>query len=414
MPELTVKQVKDWIKQTQSDTNKRVAELEREAAELKVQNAKFQTDWTSHIRGGGGGGSDLEKPKHLFGQVVRSIAAGGHDFDKAIAYAKKTYGEDAPVVKTLTTNVPTAGGFIVPEDLSTDLIELLRARSVVRAAGAISYPMPFGTLTLPKLTGGATASYVGEATAQNASQPVLGQLQLTWKKLRTFVPISRELLEYSRPSADGVVEADAVASMATREDQAFLRGDGLSDTPIGMRNLALAANITASVAANDGSIPTLGEIEEDLRFLVNQLEQANVRMLRPALFMAPRSKNGLMVTRDTNGNLGFPELRAASPSIWQMPAFVTTNVPINLGLGGGSNERSELMIADMADMAIGEATDLIIEVSNEASYQDANGNTVSAFARDEVIVKVLARHDFGTRHDESIAVKTAVVYGTGS
>lgn len=413
MAELTVKQVKEWILDQRKQTDAAVAELKRERDDLLAQMGKFQTDWGAAIRGEKPPGQ-TERPKHAFGQLVRCIANGNNDHSKAIDFASKAYGKDSDVYKTLTTNVPESGGFIVPENYSADLIELLRARSVVRRANAQSVPMANGSLTLPKLTGGATAAYAGEAQSQNASQQTLGQLHLVWKKLRTFVPLSRELIKNSSPSADAMAEQDAVAAMGTREDVAFLRGDGLDDTPKGMRNWVLAANATASSAANDGSIATLAEIEDDLRFLVNQLEQADVRMIFPALFMAPRTKNGLMVTRDTNGNLGFPELRTGSPSIWNIPAFVTTNVPINLGLGGGSNQRSELMIADMADAIIGEDTDLTVEVSNEASYQDANGNTVSAFARDEVILKVVSRHDFGMRHDESVAVKTAITYGTGS
>lgn len=411
MPELTKKQIQEWLLEQKQSGDAALAEIKKERDELLAQMGKFQTDWAAAIRGDKTPGS-TERPKRLMGQIVRSIAAGGQDFDKAIAFAKKEYGDDSVALKTLQTNIPTAGGFTVPEDLSSDLIELLRARSVVRAAGAVSFPMPNGSLTLPKLTGGATASYVGEAQSQNASQQTFGQLQLTWKKLRAFVPVSRELIRYSSVSADGVVEDDMVASLATREDQAFLRDTGVADTPKGMRNWVVAANETASAGANDGSTPTLAEIEEDLRFLLNQLEQANVRMLRPALFMAPRSKNGLLITRDTNGNLGFPELRQGQPTIWQIPAFVSTNIPINLGLGGGTEQRSEIMLADMADAVIGEATDLEIEVSNEATYVDSNGAQRSAFANDEVIVKVVARHDFGMRHDESIAVKTAVVYGT--
>jgi HK97 family phage major capsid protein len=52
-----------------------------------------------------------------------------------------------------------AGGFIVPPDYMNEIIELLRPRAVVRAAGPRVIPMPRGTMTLPGQSSAASAGY---------------------------------------------------------------------------------------------------------------------------------------------------------------------------------------------------------------------------------------------------------------
>ncbi len=62
---------------------------------------------------------------------------------------------------------------------------------------------------------------------------------------------------------------------------------------------------------------------------------------------------------------------------------------------------------------IGEDMSLVINFSAEASYKDAQGNVVSAFQRDQTLVRVIAKHDFGPRHVELVVVATAVKWGAG-
>lgn len=346
-----------------------------------------------------------------FARLIRALAAGKGDCDRALSYAKRQKADNAwdddlgeLVIRALGTGVGTAGGFFVPDDLSMEIIELLRARAIVRSMNPVMLPMPSGVLTLPKLTGGATAGYIGESTPQNATQQTTGQLRLTWKKLRAHVPVSNEFLKFSIPAADDTIRDDSIAALATREDQAFLRDDGTADTPKGLRYWAPAANVTATAGK------TLANVETDLKGLLQTLEGADVRMLRPGWMMSPRSKNHLLTLRETGGALAFPELREGNGDrLWTLPLGVTNNIPSNLGSG---SDESEVYLVDFADAVIGEATELEIAVSSEASYTDSGGTVVSAFDRDETVMKLIARHDFGMRHDASIAITTGVQWGT--
>lgn len=408
------KKTVELVAEIKKGSEEREAALRKEIEELKADQESRQTSFMAELaRVRQSSDAKPTKPEDKgikAAQFVRALAAGKGDPGRAERVAKQWWGDDYEVTKALGTGTLGDGGAIVPESYRAELIELLRARSIVRSLGPVVLPMPNGTLTIPKLTAGATAGYIGESESQNATQQTLGQLKLVWKKLRSMVPASNELLRFSSPQADQVVRDDMVQAMATAADQAFIRGTGLSDAPKGLRYWAPAANVAASAGLDDGTAPVLAEVETDLRNLVQALEGADVRMIRPAFLMAPRSKNFLLTLRDANGNLAFPEIRGSNPMLWSFPIGVSNNIPTNLA-GAGAQTVSELYFVDMADAVIGEATMLEVDISNEASYTDSGGTVRSSFDRDETVIRTIERHDFGMRHDASVAVRTSVVYG---
>ena len=143
--------------------------------------------------------------------------------------------------------------------------------------------------------------------------------------------------------ADEFVRDDIIMEISVREDRAFIRDDGTQHQPKGMRHWA--ANVTATAGE------TSDNIETDFKVLLNNLEDADVRLLRPAWFMHPSRRNHLRNLRDSNGNLIFPEIRSTSPTLYGYPVWVTTSIPKNLGSG---SDESEVYFADMMDMIIGE------------------------------------------------------------
>lgn len=337
-------------------------------------------------------------------RMVRALAASRGDPERAVRFMKRVY-DDAlgdEIQKALVSSDLEAGGALIIPEYASEIIELLRSRTVVRAAGARTLPMNNGTLTIRKHTAGSSASYVGESRNISVTQPETGQIELTSKKLAAIVPISNDLLTFtSGPSADEFVRDDLVMEMSIREDRAFLRDDGTQHTPRGMRYWVASANVSGS----NGNNPD--DIEQDFKDMLNALETADVRLIRPAWFMHPTRKNHLAVLRHAGGGqLIFPGLTGASPNIWGYPVFVTTSLPNNL-----NGDETEIMFADMADAVIGEVTGLSIVVDPSAAYVDG-GEMQSAFSRDETLIRAITRHDFAFRHRESIAIKTGVTWGS--
>jgi HK97 family phage major capsid protein len=343
-----------------------------------------------------------EVPGAGLSRMVRALVAAQGNQQAAAKFAMDNqFGED--VAMALSTLTPGAGGVLVPTNMAREVIELWRPKSVVRKLGARSLPLNNGNVTLPRLKGGAVVGYIGTEN----DIPVTGQqfddLKLSSKKLAALVPISNDLLAYSgaNPNVDRIVVDDVSSAMGAREDKGFIRDDGTSNTPKGLLAWALAG---FKIAASAGD--TLQKIETDLNKLILCLEGVDANMGAPGWIMSPRTFRFLEGLRDGNGNKVYPEMKDGN--LKGYPIGKTTQVPNNLGAGSNA---SEIYFVDFNDCFIGEDENLMIDYSKEASYKDTDGNMVSAFQRDQTLVRVIAKHDFGPRHVESVAILTGVTWG---
>lgn len=299
----------------------------------------------------------------------------------------------------------SAGGFLVPEDVSSEMIELLRPVSIIMASQPVIVPMPNANMTMGRQATGSSASYIGEQQDAPATGLTFGQVKLSAKKLAALVPISNDLMRAASIAADRVVRDDLVISLAIRTDLAFLRGAGTEFSPRGLRfqHLGLPTEATHVLAAN-GTV-NLVNVTADLGRLELAIENADVPMIRPVWLMAPRTRKYLENVRDGNGNKAFPEIERGE--LRGKPIRVTTQIPTNLGAGG--NE-SELYLVDFAQVVVGEHMGIEIAMTTEGSYIDAGGTMRSAFSRDETVMRAIQQHDIGARHLQAIAIMTGVTW----
>lgn len=129
-------------------------------------------------------------------QMVRVLAASRGDQQAAAKLAADS-GYNPEIAMALSTVTPGAGGVLVPQSFSSEVIELLRPKSVVRKLGAVSLPLENGNLTVPRIKGGAVVGYIGTEEDMPATDMQFDDLKLSSKKLAALVPISNDLLGYS-------------------------------------------------------------------------------------------------------------------------------------------------------------------------------------------------------------------------
>lgn len=355
------------------------------------------------MRGGGNVPANPVNANGVAGQYLRAMGVAQLALRSGmpvnvVDYARKTWGAEANVTRVLAATDFTAGGAVVPAPVSSEIIELLRPASAVRRMNPTFLGMDNGTLTIPKITGGATASYVAENANLPATGQTWGNIQLVARKLGCIVPMSNDWLRRAVPGADTLVRDDTVAAVAQRSDLAFIRGDGTQDTPRGLKYLMASANV---IPAN--ATVNLDNVTVDLGKLWLALAGNNSRMLRPGWIFSPRTLNYLMNVRDGNGNYAF-QAELATGKLKGYPFSMTTQIPVNLG--GGTDE-SEVYFVDFADFAIGETTGMLIDMSGEAAYWDGSA-VQAAFSRDQTVLRVITEHDTALRHDFSAAMLTGV------
>jgi HK97 family phage major capsid protein len=321
-----------------------------------------------------------------------------------MAVARGDLGEAYRNDRLYSAVTTTGSPHIIPENYVPRLIELLRGRSVIRSLSGIrEVPLLNGNMVIPRQSGASSANYVGEQVNIPLSTPTTNEITLAAKKLTVMVVASGEMVRRSNPATDRMILDDVVQSLATREDQTFIRNAGSATVPKGLKAFADLVSATNAIAAN--ATVNLANVTADLGKLLLALANANCPMLSPHFIMAPRTERYLMDLRDGNGNLAFREMETGR--LRGVPYHTTTHVPVNLG--GGTNQ-SEIYLVDASELIIGDAPTFQLSSSTEAAYDDA-GTIRAAFSNDSVVFRLIAEHDTAMRHNESVAYLSAVTWG---
>lgn len=299
--------------------------------------------------------------------------------------------------KALSIGDFTSGGAFGMTEMAAEVIEFLRPQAAVRGTGVTVMQMRTGAIRISKVTRGSAATYVGENQLGGITQPSTGDVELTRKKLKAEIPSSNDLFRFAVVNADAVIRDDLVRALAQREDAAFIRDDGSQFTPRGLRFIVPPQNVIVA-GAN-----TLTGIQATLSNLKLAIRNNDVPAGGWWWLMAPRTEERLMSIRTgVNENFAFRDEMMAG-NLQGVPFKSTTQIPTNLG--GGSD--SELYIFASQMFIIGEAMDLEITTSLEAAYFDGTALR-SAFSRDQMVIRAIMQHDFGSRHDFAVAVSADI------
>ncbi|MCV6612438.1 MAG: phage major capsid protein [Amphritea sp.] len=347
-------------------------------------------------------GRDESEPGIGLAQAVVCLSAAQGNHMYAAQIAETQFGR-TDLFAAMDVATPNSAGVLVREQTSNEMIELLKPLTVVRRMGARTIPMPNGNLTVPRKTGRGQAGYGPEGADIGKTQSTYGQTKFSAKKLTALTPISNDLIRQASHSALELVRDDLTEAVSLEEDLNFLRSDGSSDAPTGLRHQAHADNIVPDTSGT--AAPNLAQVDAYLNSLILKHRLADIPMRDCGWILSPSVYTYLEGLRDGNGNKVYPEL--ANMRLKTFKVEFTNQLPEDLGVGG--NE-SEIYFVDFSQVLIPDTMSISLAISTEASYKDG-ADMVSAFSRDQTVVRVIAEHDLGLRHDKAVAVGTGVRWG---
>lgn len=348
-------------------------------------------------------GRNSGEPGAVFTRVVMALTGAKGDMRAALERAGVS--RDHEVTRALSASISSQGGYAVPMGYSADIIQALRPLVAVRKLNPTIVPMTKGNLTWPRLSTGATASYLGEnAVVQQSQTEAFAALNLVARKLAAFIPVSNDFMRYANPAGDVIVKADMLAGLASVQDAAFINGIGTAYSPKGLLSWVLPQNqiVASALTGTDNDLV----IANDLGALELALVNANVLMERPGFILHPQTVVYLKNLRNTvSGIRAFPEVDRGY--LRGFPFAASTNVPIYTGTGNqtGAGLQTSIILADFVDVVIGEA-EFVIDAATQSSYKDGSGATVSAFSTDQTVIRIISQQDIGMKHRESLAVLT--------
>jgi HK97 family phage major capsid protein len=154
-----------------------------------------------------------------------------------------------------SSTVPSEGGFLIPEQLRSELLRVALETAIVRPRARV---IPMETLRVPfpaidatsnvsSVFGGIVGYWTEEGAALTASQASFGRVVLDAKKLTAYTEVPNELISDSLISFQAFIDEIFPEALGFYEDYAFLRGSGVGE-PLGVLNGAARITVTETTA----------------------------------------------------------------------------------------------------------------------------------------------------------------------
>ncbi len=291
------------------------------------------------------------------------------------------------IQNALATNDNAAGGFLVPEEFSTAIIDLREMYGVFRANARVR-PMASDTMLIPRRASGVTVYFVGEGVAITPSDPAWNQVRLVAKKLAGMTLMSSEIDEDAVVDLGDYLAAEFAYALALKEDQCGFNGDGTSTYGgiTGLTQLLKASGGLAGAVDAASGHDTFAEIDAaDLSSVMGKL---------PA-YARPRAK---WYVSSTGFDVMFGRLMiGAGGNTMQniqggyQPMYLGHPVVITQVLPTATTDLSDLVMILFGDLALssslGSRRGIRVQVSDERYFDT-----------DQIAVKVTERIDI-VNHD---------------
>ena len=287
--------------------------------------------------------------------------------------------------RNLIVGADADGGFLKPTDhYGNEFIAALRGRLVTAGLGARILSGLRGDISIPKLSAGVAAAFVGEGSAVAEVNQTFAAVTLAPKTLGAFTDISRKLMAQSDPSAEAIVRDDLLNAVAAKLEDVTIEGGG-SNEPTGITQ---TSGIGSVAIGTNGGAPTWASAIN----LVKEVEADNAALTDNLAYLTnPKVKAKLASTAKGSGD-SVMIMEAPWDRLYGYPMGITTHVPSDLTKGSTSGTCSAMIFGDFSQLMMGfwSSPDVLVDPYTGGSA----GNTR---------VIVLQDVDVAVRHAQSFA-----------
>jgi HK97 family phage major capsid protein len=367
----------EWLKEHGGKVSRPGVATEQKPRENRMQIAQGKGAMYNHRAPGALIDNDDSRPEDFteFLQAIwhhRNTLANSDELDAKRDKWKKIQNSFGSVV-------PADGGFLIPEELRSDLLQiavedsLVRSRAQVIPMSSLAVPIPSvdETSRVSSLFGGVIAYWTEEGAAITESQARFGNVRLEAKKLVIYCEAPNELIA-DAPAFSSFISNNIPRALAFEEDYAFLQGSGVGQ-PLGVLKGSGLINTTRSATTG---INFTDVIRVFTRLLPGSYSNA-------VWLVAPDSVGDLLALVNAGGTtpiwLGGPygQGAAGAPPMTLLgrPVYVTEKVPAN-------DATNDLSLIDFSHYLIGDRQ--IIQASSSPHFK---------FSSDKTAYKILERVD---------------------
>jgi HK97 family phage major capsid protein len=333
---------------------------------------------------------------YLMGQARELQALGGQRAKIIMPTAEELEIEKrAPPMASTTVG---EGADLITAERRNDLIDFLRAKTVVFELGAIDLQFT-GILDMGYQNSDATFAYANEAVIVNAQSLLTAKLQMTERNVSAHVAVTNNLLNNKSAGVEQWISASLTEGLARARDLVALRSTVAGPSPKGVLGWTKAANKFAAGVAN-----TTGTKIADLVKSIRLVSESNKSLEAGGFAMSPRSYYSLLATLDANSNFVFANQLAAG-KLFGYNVRDTTQIPNNLGAG----TESEIYFGAWNTLAVGFGLQnpMQLEFFPNGTYTVA-GTAISGISNNSSVLRCQESNDVVQLYDNTFAIIQAV------
>lgn len=253
----------------------------------------------------------------------------------------------------------TQGAGLIPTILAPTLIDVLRARVILRQLGAQVLADMVGAFAIPKKTANLGFEWTAEATAATATDIVVGTVAAAMKNLTGWTKLTRSFIKQTSQDAEAMVRMDLTDGMAVGLDNGGINGTGSSNQPTGLLALAGTSTVAggtnglaltwANVVAQETAVGALNADVGTMAYLTNSKVRGSAKTI-------PKVSGTAQFICENNEMNGFP-------------VAVSNLVPSNLTKGDASGVCSASIFGNFSDaiFALWGGLDIVVDPFTEST-----------------------------------------------
>jgi HK97 family phage major capsid protein len=294
-----------------------------------------------------------------------------------------------------------AGNLVYPEQYGGDFIELLYPQTVL---GRLSLKkVPFN-VRIAGQTGGTSVGWVGEAAPAPVTSAAFNAVFLTWSKVYALSVLSQEIIRFSNPAAEALVQSDLVKATAQGIDTSFLGSAAAvaNISPAGMLN-----GVTP-VAATGTDYESL---RKDIQALIAPVIAANYNLSSAVLVMSPARSLAIASMLTPLGAPAFPTMNGTEGGyLLGLRVITSNNVP---GTGIYLFIQDEIFLSEDAGPQIDISTEASIVMDSAPGTGGAlTAQPTSMFQNNLVAIRIGQFINWAKRRNLAVASISGAAYGS--
>src|SRR5262245_45933334 len=251
-----------------------------------------------------------------------------------------------------------ASPLIVATQAAAQFADYLRPGTILGKLTSLR-ATPFNVV-VPRMTTGASTSWVGESAPKPVTSEAYDSITLRWAKAAAIIVLSQELIRFSNPKAEEIVRDDLRRAMTEFLDRQFI------DPSVAAVSNVSPASVLNGVSSVTPTGTTASAFRADFKTLLAPIITANIPLDTGTWIMHPTTALSLGAMQNSLGQDVFRGISKDGGSLMGFPVVTSTNVP-----AAGGSPADGYLIAFIVQNEVLLADDgvTIIDSSDQASIQ---------------------------------------------